>query len=282
MKLADLSTHHVVSVAPQDSVEQAIAIMDEHGIHHLPVISGRQVVGIISDRDIMVGCGDPTERTGSQRSLELGNVEDVMTTPVSTLSPDDALRSATWLMIHRRVHAIPLMHRDRLVGIVTDSDLLRGVMASPADFLHPAFLAQPVVSFMHDKVTTVGAETPLNDVVDIMHQERIHHLPVVIGDALLGIVSDRDVRRALASSTLRDAEAQENGEFYLGPSKVHEVMTKDVRTIRSSVTAEQAISTLLRHGIHSLPIVDARQLVGIITDTDLLRAIGAEDKETTE
>jgi CBS-domain-containing membrane protein len=282
MKLADLSTHHVVSVAPQDSVEQAIAIMDEHGVHHLPVLSGRQVVGIVSDRDIMIGCGGPTERMRSQgQPLVLGNVEDVMTTPVTTLSPDDALRSATWLMIHQRVHAIPLMHRDRLVGIVTDSDLLRGVMASP-EFLHQSFLEQSVVTFMHDKVTTVGAKTPLYDVVDVMHQERIHHLPVVIGNELLGIVSDRDVRRALASSTLRDAEAQENGEFYLGPSEAHEVMTKDVRTIPSTATAERAIAELLRHGIHALPIVDARQLQGIITDTDLLRAIGAEDKEATE
>lgn len=282
MKLKDLSTYHVVSVAPQDSVEHAIAIMDEHGVHHLPVLSGRQVVGIVSDRDIMIGCGGPTERTRSQgQPLELGNVEDVMTTSLSTLSPDDALRSATWLMIHRRVHAIPLMHRDQLVGIVTDSDLLHGVMGSP-EFLHHSFLEQPVVTFMHEKVTTVGAKTPLYDVVDVMHQARIRHLPVVIGDELLGIVSDRDVRRALASSALRDAEAQENGEFYMGPSQAHEVMTKDVQTIPSSCTAKRAIAELLRHGIHSLPIVDARKLMGIITDTDLLRAIGAQDKEAPE
>jgi CBS domain-containing protein len=63
---------------------------------------------------------------------------------------------------------------------------------------------------------------------------------------------------------------------------VHEVMTKDVRTVSSSVTAERAITELLRHGIHSLPVVDARRLRGILTDTDFLRAIGAEDKETTE
>ena len=87
---------------------------------------------------------------------------------------------------------------------------------------------------MHSNVTTVRAKTPLHDVVDIMHQERIRHVPVVIGDDLLGIVSDRDVRRALASSALRDAEAQADGEFYMGPSQVHEVMAKDVRTVSSS------------------------------------------------
>jgi acetoin utilization protein AcuB len=154
-------------------------------------------------------------------------------------------------------------------------------MAS-SELVHRSFLEQPVVNLMRGKIATVGAKTQLYDVVDIMQQERIRHLPVVIGNELLGIVSDRDVRRALAGSALRDAAAQEKGEFYLGPIEVHEVMTKDVRTIPSSATAERAITELLRHGIHSLPIVDARQLVGIITDTDLLRAIGAEDKEARE
>jgi CBS domain-containing membrane protein len=279
MKLRDLSSHQVVSVAPQDSVERTIAVMEEHRIHHLPVLSGRQVVGIVSDRDILVGYGDLAEGDRSKgQPWALGHVEEIMSKPVFTLSPDEPLRSATWLMIHHRVHAIPLIHRDRLVGIVTEFDLLRGVTASP-EFSQNAFLQQPVVTYMHSNVTTVRSNTPLHDVVDIMHQERIRHVPVVIGDDLLGIVSDRDIRRALASSALRDAEAQEDGEFYLGPSQVHEVMAKDVRTISSSSTVEQAINELLRHGIHSLPIVDSWKLLGIITDTDLLRAIGAEEKK---
>jgi CBS domain-containing protein len=57
------------------------------------------------------------------------------------------------------------------------------------------------------------------------------------------------------------------------------VVAEEVRTISSSSTVEQAINELLRHGIHSLPIVDSWKLLGIITDTDLLRAIGAEEKK---
>lgn len=285
MKLGDLSTRHVVSVAPQDSVDQAIAIMEEHGVHHLPVVSGRQVVGIVSDRDIVIGWNgdDPAEGQPAERGQKLasGVVEDIMSQPVFTLSPDDALRSATWLMINRRVHAIPLIRSDQLVGIVTESDLLRGAIASPEFSLHnnKSFLQQSVVDYMGSKVTTVGLKTSLHEAVDIMHAQQIRHLPVVFGDELLGIVSDRDVRRALGRSSYRDAEAQETGEFYLGPTDVQHVMTKDIQTIPSSATTEKAIEVLLRHTIHSLPIVDARRLVGIITDTDLLRAIGAEDKE---
>ena len=127
MKLGDLSTHRVVSVGPKDSITDAVAVLEEHGIQHLPVVVGREIVGILSDRDIMIGCGDLAIANQSD-SLELGKVEDIMSAPVYTLSPDDVLRSATWLMTHRRVHAIPLVHRDHLVGIVTESDLLRTLL----------------------------------------------------------------------------------------------------------------------------------------------------------
>ena len=281
MKLGDLSTHDVLSVAPSDSIAHAAAMLEQHGIQHLPVVVGRQIVGIVSDRDIMIGCVDLTQANSAQEgSWERSKVEDVMSAPVHTLSPDDVLRAATWLMIHQRLHAIPLVHRDHLVGIVTESDLLRGIAAAP-EISPNSLLKQPVAKFMHENLTTVRSSTSLDDVVDLMQRARIRHIPVAFGYELLGIVSDRDVRRALVSSGLRDAQAQEKGEFYLGPTQVHEVMTTDVRTISSSATAEQAIAELLRHEIHCLPVVDARKLLGIITDTDLLRAIGAEEKEVS-
>ena len=232
MKLGELSSHHVISVAPQDSIGQAIAIMEEHGIHHLPVLSGRQVVGIVSDRDILIGCGDPAERDRSKgQPWALGHVEEIMSKPVFTLSPDDALRSATWLMIHRRVHAIPLMHRDRLVGIVTESDLLRGVTASP-EFSQNSFLAaasRDLHAQQRDDRARLRRRCTMSWTSCTKNGSAMYLSSS--GDDLLGIVSDRDIRRALASSALRDAEAQEDGQFYLGPSQLHEVMTKDVRTI---------------------------------------------------
>ena len=68
MKLKDLSTHHVVSVAPQDSIEQAIAIMDEHGVHHLPVVIGDELLGIVSDRDV-------------RRALVISTLRDAVAAP---------------------------------------------------------------------------------------------------------------------------------------------------------------------------------------------------------
>jgi CBS domain-containing protein len=283
MKLGELSTRDVFYVAPEDPVAKAVAIMEEHGFHHLPVLATGQVVGMVSDRDLlMVGAGQ--ERKSKKRAARQPSgplVAEIMSQPVFALAPDDTLRSATWLMVTHRVHAIPLIRGDRLVGLVTEFDILRGVIASPAfSQLDDGMLErQPVTSRMRGKLKTVSPKTSIDDVVSIMCKEQIRHLPVVIAEELLGIVSDRDVRRALGRAAALDAKAQKSGKLYLGPSEVCEVMTNQVQTIPSTATTEMVIEELLRHKVHCLPVVENGRLLGMITDTDLLRAIGAAEKD---
>lgn len=283
MKLGELSTRSVSYVTPEDPVGRAVDIMEEHGFHHLPVLTAGQIVGMISDRDLlMIGAGQlgAAGKRAHPDKEEQPRVADIMSQPVHTLSPDDAVRSATWLMVTQRVHSIPLIRGDRLVGLVTESDLLRGLITSRgAAPLDNALLRQPVMLHMRAKLVTVGPTASLHDVVDIMRSKEIRHLPVVVDDELLGIVSDRDVRRALGNAAAMDAQAQESGKFYMGPSEVCEVMTKVLQTISPSATIETAVEELLQHKVHCLLVVDDRKLLGVITDTDLLRAIGAADKE---
>lgn len=284
MKLGELSTRTVSFVTPEDSVGKAVNIMEEHGFHHLPVLAAGKIVGMVSDRDLlMVGAGQDGEaqKSANPDEDEQPRVADIMSQPVFTLSPDDVVRSATWLMVTQRVHAIPLIRGDRLVGLVTESDLLRGLITSRAvsQLTDDALLQQSVMSHIRGKLVTVGPTASLNDVVDLMRSKQIRHLPVVDEDELLGIISDRDVRRALGNAAAMDAKAQESGEFYLGPSEVGNVMTKVLQTISPSATVETAGDELLRHKVHCLLVVDDGKLLGVITDTDLLRAIGAADKE---
>ena len=233
MKLSELSTRRVVCVAPDDSVGQAIAIMEEHGIHHLPVQAAGEVVGMVSDRDLLMvdtGKDAGSKKKSGKKSAEESRVGDVMSQPVLTLSPDDALRSATWMMVTNRIHAIPLIRGDKLAGLITESDVLHGVISSHAH-LRPneqELLRQPISNYLSGKVVTVGPTATLDDIVDIMCKKQIRHLPVVINDELQGIISDRDVRRAFGNASASDARAQESGKFFLGPSEVSEVMTKDV------------------------------------------------------
>jgi acetoin utilization protein AcuB len=90
-----------------------------------------------------------------------------------------------------------------------------------------------------------------------MDEHRIRHLPVVTGGRLIGMVSDRDVRSAVAGPP--------------GPG-AGRIMTPDPVTVSPDTRIEHAARLMLDRRFGSLPVVDATTLVGIVTYTDLLRA----------
>jgi acetoin utilization protein AcuB len=92
----------------------------------------------------------------------------------------------------------------------------------------------------------------------LMHAEGIRHVPVIEDSKLVGILSDRDLR---------------NHWGYLDRTKVNAAMTPDPITVGPEVSIEQAVRLLLSHKVGSLPVVKKGVVIGIITTTDLLRAL---------
>ena len=104
----------------------------------------------------------------------------------------------------------------------------------------------------------------------LMLEKRIRHLLVTDGPKLVGIVTDRDIRLNLPSPATSLSVWEIN--YLLARMTVGSVMSKNVVTIGSGAEAREAAQLLLDHRIGALPVVDRGQLVGIITETDLLRA----------
>ena len=133
MNVGDLATSRVIAVPAEESIDRAIAIMEEHEIHHLPVVSAGRVVGMLSDRDILTavgGLGSAKRRLPGGWVAGPEKVADIMAKPVHTLAPGDTIRLAARLMIRERIHAIPLVRSGELAGIVTAVDLLRAILAA--------------------------------------------------------------------------------------------------------------------------------------------------------
>jgi acetoin utilization protein AcuB len=102
-----------------------------------------------------------------------------------------------------------------------------------------------------------------------MQSRRIRHLPVVEGDRLVGIVTDRDLRTALPSPLQKEGPAAWE---VLSGTRVGEVMTKEVISAIPEMPMEDAAEIMLTRRIGALPVVHQGKLVGIITVTDVLRA----------
>ena len=118
---------------------------------------------------------------------------------------------------------------------------------------------------------TVRPETPVQQARDLMAKERIRHLPVTgPGGALVGIVTDRDIRLNLASQATSLSVWEIN--HLLTKLTVGQVMTESVITVGPDRDAADAARLMLDHKIGALPVTDAGHLIGIVTETDMLRA----------
>jgi CBS domain-containing protein len=118
---------------------------------------------------------------------------------------------------------------------------------------------------------TVRRETPVLEARDLMAKERIRHLLVTdAGGALAGIVTDRDIRLNLPSQATSLSVWEIN--HLLTKLTVGQVMTRSVITIGPDHPARDGARLMLEHKIGGLPVLDEGRLLGIITETDIVRA----------
>jgi CBS domain-containing protein len=134
---------------------------------------------------------------------------------------------------------------------------------------------------MQKDVVVLGPNDRLDLADDIMSLGRVRHLPVVDDGKLVGVVSSRDLMRASLSNVL-DFDPKHRRTF-LRAVEVSEVMTGAPVTVSPDATQRHAGHLLLRRQIGCLPVVDPDgTLLGLVTETDLLRAfLSTEDEQRT-
>jgi acetoin utilization protein AcuB len=110
------------TVSPGDPLSRAAAILREGRFHHLPVVEGDRLVGILSDTDLRnVSFGAPPAEGGGAGDRK---VREAMRTEVWSVTPDDSVEDALLILTREKFGALPVLSGDRLVGIITRADLL--------------------------------------------------------------------------------------------------------------------------------------------------------------
>jgi acetoin utilization protein AcuB len=117
---------------------------------------------------------------------------------------------------------------------------------------------------------TIAPETPVLEARRVMQTRAIRHLMVVESGRLVGIVTDRDIRLNMPSPATTLSVWEVN--YLLARLTVREVMTKTVIVVEPDRPAQEAAQLLVTEKIGALPVVDGERLIGIVTETDFLRA----------
>lgn len=108
-----------LTITPRDTLVNAQSLMERDGVRQLPVMDNGVLVGMLSDRDLHAHSG----------YLERTKVDAAMTERLITVVPTDTAAHAARVLLEQRINAVPVVEGNRLVGIVSRSDLLRLLIA---------------------------------------------------------------------------------------------------------------------------------------------------------
>jgi CBS domain-containing protein len=271
MQISEVMTRSVITAPPGMSLTLAQRLMDDHRIRHLPVVQDERLLGLVSDRDVRQALPSlATTLSQAEILYKLGTiaVATCMSRDVATIAPRTDIARGTRQFLDGLYGCLPVVSKGQLVGIVTASDLLRGFLMD----LGPAAARLLVRDHMRYAPMTGRPDHLVQHAQHRMHSADIRHLPVVTEDGkLLGILTDRDVRRA-GASTVPPLTAYE-APLQLITMTIQDIMTTTLYTVSRVSTLADAGQLFLEHKIGCLPVVESdHTLAGIITMTDLLRA----------
>lgn len=113
----DVMTQDVVTASPEDTIENAARVMAKFGISCLVVQVGNQILGILTEKDVL------TRVVASGRNPKEVLVEEVMTNPIITTEPERPIEAAVKTMVEKRIKKLPVVDGSELIGIITMTDV---------------------------------------------------------------------------------------------------------------------------------------------------------------
>ncbi|NLX78048.1 MAG: CBS domain-containing protein [Clostridiaceae bacterium] len=117
MKVRDIMTKSVVTVRPDTTINEVARLMQQHNVGAIPVVDNNGLMGIVTDRDLVV------RNIASGKDPNSTPVRDIMTSQVTTVTPEDDVQSITKLMATRQIRRIPVVENQQLIGMVSLGDI---------------------------------------------------------------------------------------------------------------------------------------------------------------
>ncbi len=241
----DFMTKHVQTILRDVTVSEAIKKMTEKNVGSLVVVSDNEPIGILSERDLV------SRLMAKGKTPENTNVTDVMSGEIVKFGPSESLREAAKVMNSRR-NRLLIFDGDKMVGIVTATDIVRAIHEMPLTFnINKAIMKS---------VYTLKGETSLKQAVEIMTQLRIGSLIITSDGEPEAIFTEWDLVRNVLVPHL-DLEQPVGGQA-----------SRPLITAEEGIDGKQAADIMTVNRIKRLPLTREEAIVGIITARDLVEA----------
>jgi predicted transcriptional regulator len=135
-RVREIMETKLVTISASERLSMVEDIMTLGHVRHMPVVQGGELVGVVSERDLLrASLSVLSEHRDAERRMFLHVVEisRVMSSPPVVIGPDATIREAALLMADRKIGCLPVVEGGRLIGLVTETDVLRWVASVPAE-----------------------------------------------------------------------------------------------------------------------------------------------------
>ncbi len=247
-RLHDIMSKDVVTAQPADTVLAAVQRMAETGVSCVVVVDGERVLGILTERDVLGAVARP------ETDLAQVTVAQAMSSPVHTAPATLSVLAAGRIMQARQIRRLPVLEGRHLAGIVTQTDITRGLIN-----LTPL---TSISDIMTREVVTIEAEALVAEAARVMASKRISCLVATRHGAAAGILTEKDLIHRVV--TARRDPTQ---------TRISDVMSSPVVTVPSTYSVLGVSRKMDALHLHRLVVMNEGTLCGIITQTDIMRAV---------
>ena len=267
MNLSSIMTTKVVTIGPEDSLDKAIALFTKHNFRHLPVVRRGALVSLLSRRDVSMATGwltaDERKRRGLKGPLI---VREIMRDRIVTLTPQHEIDAAASMMVGKQAGMIPILEDSQLVGVVTATDLLGAIRRrNPhAEWGKDHEASAKVSDYMDSKLETLAPGRDVAEAAGICRRKDLRHLAITEEGEIVGLVSEHELRYELDEHEVVDEQP------------LSAVMVTDLVTIGPNEDLAVAADFMIANGISALPVVNDRELVGLLTNSDVIQHFTAK------
>ena len=248
MKAGDIMSRDVAAISPQSTVVSAVRIMSSNKISCLIVTDNGRLSGIVTERDIL------------KKAVAGGNdfrkmiVEQIMSSPVRSIPRDLSVMETSKIMETENIRRLVVLENERFVGIITQTDMVQALASYS--------ISQEVSEIMTSNVAVIASSASVKEAAELMASKDISCLVAMGKDAVVGIFTERDLLKRVVAMKRNPAQ-----------TRLKKVMSSPVVTVSSDCSVLSANKLLDRIGIRRLVVMDNETLLGVITQTDILKAI---------
>jgi CBS domain-containing protein len=256
IEIATIMTAPAFTVRGELPLGAAAERMVRLGVRHLPVVDDDgALVALLSDRDLLAAAR--SSLAAAERFGPWARVVDAAPAFAWAIAPSTTAFTAARLLRDHSIGCLPIVENDRVVGIVSEIDLI-ALLPGILDAERAAHQDAPVGYYMSEPIRSVEFDAPLERARALLGEHAVSGLAVVSeGDALLGVVTQVDL--------LRSIDALQG--------RVADVMSRSVEVVQAWEPVVVAAQRLGQLEIHRLVVVDGARPVGMLTVTDLTAAV---------